>query len=296
MEKKLQMENVMIIILILFISIVIFILIRSAYETRNVAKTEINIAIKGLHKTKRMAFISDFHSASNKKFQDKIIDVLNSNNVEGVFVVGDMIVGKKNADNKPAIDFLKRLCEKYPVYFTYGNHESRMYSRNIEDKSCFFEEISKIKKLYILNNDTMRLKFNNISVNLYGLELSDEYYKRKNPSELTKEAIIDKLGEKKDGYTILLSHKPDYLSAYHQYGANLVLSGHNHGGTIRLPKVGGLISTSFKLFPKFSSGVFYDKDTIMVLTRGIGTHTINFRLFNMPEVVILNFRPSHNDY
>lgn len=291
-----RIEYISGIILIVIFVFLVLILLRSAYEIRTVAKTEINIAVKGLHKTKKMAFISDFHSASNKKFQNKIIKMLNSNNVEGVFISGDMIVGKENVDNKPAIDFLKKLCEKYPVYFTYGNHESRMYSRNIEDKSHFFEEISKIKKLYIINNDVMKLKLNNISVNLYGLELSEEYYKRKNPSELTKKEMVERLGEKKEGYTILLSHKPEYLHTYHEYGANLVLSGHNHGGTIRLPKLGGVISTSFKLFPKFSSGIFYDKDTIMVLTRGIGTHTIKFRLFNIPEVVILNFRPNHNDY
>lgn len=291
-----RIEYISGIILIVIFVFFVLILLRSAYEIRTVAKTEINIAVKGLHKTKKMAFISDFHSASNKKFQNKIIKMLNSNNVEGVFISGDMIVGKENVDNKPAIDFLKKLCEKYPVYFTYGNHESRMYSRNIEDKSHFFEEISKIKKLYIINNDVMKLKLNNISVNLYGLELSEKYYKRKNPSELTKKEMVERLGEKKEGYTILLSHNPEYLHTYHEYGANLVLSGHNHGGTIRLPKLGGVISTSFKLFPKFSSGIFYDKDTIMVLTRGIGTHTIKFRLFNIPEVVILNFRPNHNDY
>lgn len=177
-----RIEYILGIILIVLFVFLVLILLRSAYEIRSVAKTEINIAVKGLHKTKKMAFISDFHSASNKKFQDKIIKMINSNNVEGVFVSGDMIVGKENADNKPAIDFLKKLCEKYPVYFTYGNHESRMYSRNIEDKSHFFEEISKIKKLYVINNDVMKLKLNNISVNLYGLELSEEYYKRKNPS------------------------------------------------------------------------------------------------------------------
>lgn len=93
-----------------------------------------------------------------------------------------------------------------------------------------------------------------------------------------------------------MSHKPDFFNTYHKYGANLVLSGHNHGGTVRIPGRGGLISTDFKLFPKFSSGIFYEKDTIMVLTRGIGGHTINFRLFNKPEVVILNFRPGHTDY
>lgn len=287
-------EFILIIVFVIFVFFILFCILRSLYERRTVDVTNVNIAIKGLHNVKKIAFIADFHSASNKKFKEKILRNLQENGAEAVFISGDLIIGKKNADNKPAIEFLKGLCEKYPVYFTYGNHESRMFSQGIEDKDGFFKEISDIKKLYTINNNVMKLKINNISVNLYGLELEEEYYKKSNPKQLTKEIIEEKLGKRREGYTILLSHKPDFLKQYQEYGANLVLSGHNHGGTVRLPHFGGVISTSFKLFPKYTSGVYYEKDTIMVITRGLGTHTVNFRLFNKPEIVMLNFKPCYN--
>lgn len=289
-----KIEVILIMILIIFFILILFCLLRSVYERKTVDITNVNIAVKGLHNSKKVAFISDFHSASNKKFIDKISKKLQENGAEAVFIAGDLIVGKKNANNKPAIYFLKKICEKYPVYFTYGNHETRMVGKDIEDRDEFFKEISNIKKLYIINNNVMKFKLNNISINLYGLELEKEYYRKSNPKQLTKKIIEEKLGEKREGYTILISHKPDFLKQYHEFGADLVLSGHNHGGTVRIPHFGGIISTDFKLFPKYTSGIYYENDTIMVVTRGLGTHTINFRLFNKPEIVMLNFKPCYS--
>ncbi|MBQ1194601.1 MAG: metallophosphoesterase [Lachnospiraceae bacterium] len=286
--------TVMIIVLSVLTVCGVVIFLRSLYERNSVAVTNVNIALKGLHGTKKAAFFADFHSAKSKSFQKKILKQMSKNGVEIVLIAGDMVIGKKNADNGPALDFLKKLCEKYHVYLTFGNHETRIPYRKINDKSNFLEEIYNIKHLHIINNDVMKLKINNISVNLYGLELTEEYYNKTKPKMLSTEYITEKLGEKKEGYTILMSHKPDYVKQYHEYGADLVLSGHNHGGIVRLPMLGGILSTSFQLFPKYSGGIYYERNTIMILTRGLGTHTINFRLFNKPELVVINFKPFYS--
>lgn len=277
---------------ILIIGLCIFglILIRIVYENKCVITTEYSINLKGLHKDKSIVFISDFHSHKSFDFRWKVLEAIKKTGTDTIIICGDMIIGKPNKDSYPAIQFIKELSKKYKVYFTYGNHESRMFTRNIEDKQDFFGEIKKIDNLTILNNESTSININNMTVNLYGLELEDEFYKKKKCKVLDKEHIQSVLGEKKTGFSILIAHKPDFFDAYSGYGADLIISGHNHGGTIRLPGMGGLISTSFKLFPDYCYGSYYLRNSRMIVSSGLGGHSIKVRLFNKPEIVCLNFK------
>ena len=130
---------------ILIIGLCIFglILIRIVYENKCVITTEYSINLKGLHKDKSIVFISDFHSHKSFDFRWKVLEAIKKTGTDTVIICGDMIIGKPNKDSYPAIQFIKELSEKYKVYFTYGNHESRMFTRNIEDKQDFFGEIKK---------------------------------------------------------------------------------------------------------------------------------------------------------
>ena len=91
-------------------------------------------------------------------------------------------------------------------------------------------------------------------------------------------------------FQLLLAHNPEYLTAYAGWGANLVLSGHIHGGIMILPFLGGVIAPSYELFPKFDFGKFTEKNCEMVLSRGLGTHTINIRIFNKPEISVITLK------
>ena len=91
-------------------------------------------------------------------------------------------------------------------------------------------------------------------------------------------------------YTILLAHNPDYFPQYGAWGADLVCSGHVHGGVARVPFWGkGMISPSLRLFPQYDGGVFSEGKSTMLLSRGLGMHTIPFRLFNPAELLLVEF-------
>lgn len=85
-------------------------------------------------------------------------------------------------------------------------------------------------------------------------------------------------------YRILLLHSPLYLKEVAAFGADLVLSGHFHGGTIRLPLLGGLMTPQYQFFVKECSGLFQEGETKMIVSRGLGTHSIRIRLNDLPEI------------
>ena len=104
--------------------------------------------------------------------------------------------------------------------------------------------------------------------------------------------IKELLGEsRKDYFTILLAHNPDYFPEYDAWGADLVLSGHVHGGLMRLPLLGGVVSPATRLFPKYDGGLFEGKNGKMILGRGLGTHTLPIRIFNPGELIVVELEP-----
>jgi predicted MPP superfamily phosphohydrolase len=84
------------------------------------------------------------------------------------------------------------------------------------------------------------------------------------------------------------------MKNYVEWGADLVLSGHLHGGIVRIPGLVGAISPSFEIFPKYSGDLYYEEDTAIVVSKGLGTHTINIRLFNSAEVVVIHLKSDNS--
>ena len=92
-------------------------------------------------------------------------------------------------------------------------------------------------------------------------------------------------------FQILLAHNPAYASAYAAWGADVAFCGHNHGGLIRIPGLGSLISPQFTWFPKYDAGMFQLGNTAIVVSRGLGTHTFHIRIFNRAELLSVKFVP-----
>ena len=97
------------------------------------------------------------------------------------------------------------------------------------------------------------------------------------------------------GFTVLLSHRPELFDAYVEKNVDLALSGHSHGGQIRLPFLGGLIAPHQGLFPKYDGGLYTKDDTNMVVSRGVGNSLFPFRVNNRPEIVLVELRGEEND-
>ena len=112
-------------------------------------------------------------------------------------------------------------------------------------------------------------------------------YRKFSKESVTSGDITELLGRPaaEDACTILLAHNPAYMDAYLEWGADLILSGHLHGGLVRVPGIGGIVTPQGFLFPKYSGEMTKEGDQTVIVSRGLGTHTLNIRLFNTPELI-----------
>ena len=126
---------------------------------------------------------------------------------------------------------------------------------------------------------------------IYGAEIGEDYYQRIWLAQMDPDYLNGILGQAPEElFTVLLAHNPDYFPQYAAWGADLTLSGHVHGGVVRIPVWGkGVISPAWRLFPKYDGGIFREGAKTMVLSRGMGSHTIPVRIFNPAELWVIDF-------
>lgn len=250
----------------------------------------------------RFALLSDLHGKQYGEDNAKLLAALMRKNPDFVIVAGDLIIGNKKESIAPAMKFLKKLCEMFPVYFALGNHESKWKYTKEEYEALLF----KIKEAgaVLLDNDTLHMSGQDIY--LHGLTLEKRYYDKFKKPGLEIEDINGYLGEPaKDGFHLLVAHNPEYFPAYARWGADLTVSGHLHGGIMRLPALKrkkrrqtarGVISPKFRLFPDYSGGKydFCEKNgqaKHLIVSCGLGSHTIPVRVFNPGELVFADVMP-----
>ena len=141
---------------------------------------------------------------------------------------------------------------------------------------------------HLVNEKVYLPEFN---MDIYGMEIDLDYYKKFQSISMEGDYPDRLLGmPDQTRATVLIAHNPDYFPAYAGWGADLVVSGHIHGGLMRLPVLGGAISPSFKLFPHFDGGQFWEGCSTMILSRGLGAHTLPIRIFNPGELVLIELK------
>lgn len=197
------------------------------------------------------------------------------------------------------------------------NEEEIVKRKNLYSTWVEFKKRLRSYGIVFLNNDHISLTSGNSNRNsgrsqsrkdksskllISGLSLDMTYYARSNhKGQASNDISADKkpksaqefltatIGKKEDDtYQILIAHNPVYFEDYVAWGADLILSGHLHGGLVRLPFLGGLISPSVKLFPKYDAGRFTKDGKTMIISRGLGTHSNMPRFFNPPELIIVH--------
>lgn len=236
-------------------------------------------------------FISDLHNKTYGRNNRRLMNAIKRINPEAVFIAGDMLTSKPGKDFKTAVDLLEQLIQRYPVFYGNGNHEQRLllYPEVYGSMGADYEEALSKMGIKRLVNEKVTLKSHNIIVK--GLEMDRCYYKRFTKAKMQDDYLESVLGvHKESSYEILIAHNPDYFRQYAEYGADLVLSGHVHGGICKIPFLGGVISPSLRIFPKYDGGIFYHKkknkaSSVMILSRGLGTHTLPIRLWNPGELI-----------
>ena len=232
----------------------------------------------------RIAQVSDLHNAEFGEGNEKLIQLLSQTDPDVIVITGDLI-DSRHTDIEIALDFARQAIKLAPVYYVSGNHEARV--REYEDLKMGLAEAGVV----ILENQKVQISREGERITLVGIgdpSFQEDYLF--GDSESVARQAIDDLQNESDGYTILLSHRPELFDLYVDTGMDLVFSGHAHGGQFRLPFVGGLVAPNQGFFPKYDAGQFTEENTTMIVSRGVGNSIIPVRFNNRPEIVLVTLR------
>ena len=252
-------------------------------------------AFEKLDGEKKIILLADLHNKSYGEHNRELLDAIQREKPDLILIAGDMLVGKDVASYGEALDFVTRLPEICPVYYGPGNHEQRLkeypekYEKSVYRK--FKNELSR-SGVHYLENQKADMRLDRLDIRVDGLELPMHTYEKFKKHSVDEADIRRCLGRAdKDKYQILLAHNPVYYSAYKAWGADLTVSGHLHGGIVRIPGLGGVITPQAVLFPKYSGEMTVEENQAIAVSKGLGTHTINLRFCNFAEVVVIKLLP-----
>lgn len=229
----------------------------------------------------KIVHLSDLHSYGLKNYNIQLIKKINNENPNIIVMTGDM-VNKYDTNFEKFLSLSETLSKKYDIYYILGNHEVRLKK---DDLDLIIQKLKKFG-IKVLINEKINIMRKKDYINIYGMDIPLSYYKIINKPSNVEEIITGVLNQcSEKEYNILLAHNPLYFEEYAKNNVDLTLSGHVHGGMIRLPFVGALLSPERKFFPKYSSGVYEVNIKKLIVSSGIGHSRPGVRLFNRPEIV-----------
>ena len=229
----------------------------------------------------RIAQVSDLHNAEFGEGNENLIELLSQTEPDIIVLTGDLI-DSRHTDIEIALSFARQAIKLAPVYYVSGNHEARM--REYADLKMGLAEAG----VTVLENQQVRITQEGESITLMGIDdpsFREDYLF--GDAEFVARHAIENLQNESDGYTVLLSHRPELFGLYAETEIDLVFSGHAHGGQFRLPFVGGLVAPNQGFFPKFDAGQFTEENTTMIVSRGVGNSIIPIRFNNRPEIILV---------
>lgn len=232
----------------------------------------------------RLAVVTDFHSSDNA---DDVVAMVASCAPDAVLMVGDMF--DDDTANRPTertLSLMRQLSAQYPCYYVSGNHEA--WTGEMDALYQQTEEAG----VTVLRMSSGVLTVRGQRIALCGVP--DPYEMVFSGAPDTEEQLRQAL-EDVDlaDFTVLLAHRPELLAKYAQFPLDLVVSGHAHGGQVRIPGVlNGLYAPNQGWFPKLAGGAYTQDGTTLIVSRGLAVRTRLPRIFNRPEVVLVRCLPA----
>ena len=261
------------------------------HDTHNFVVRNYEVPTDKIEGEYTFVLLSDLHGYVFGKNNDKLIKAVKECNPDAILCAGDMFTAHRingEIQYQAGLHLLSKLAEDFPVYMGNGNHEHKIKDFTGEYGNLFDRYRSMLQRAGVitLENDSVMIKGRNIRVS--GLDLSYDYFRKVVKKKMEPDHVQRLLGSAdKKAYQVLIAHNPQYFQEYSDWGADLTVSGHVHGGIIRLPLMGGVISPAIALFPKYDGGKYEKNGKYMLLSRGLGTHSIHVRMFNPGEVCVI---------
>ena len=232
----------------------------------------------------RLAVVTDFHSSDNA---DDVVAMVTSCAPDAVLMVGDMF--DDDTANRPTertLSLMRQLSAQYPCYYVSGNHEA--WTGEMDALYQQTEEAG----VTVLRMSSGVLTVRGQRIALCGIP--DPYEMVFSGAPDTEEQLRQALEDVDSAdFTVLLAHRPELLAKYAQFPLDLVVSGHAHGGQVRIPGVlNGLYAPNQGWFPKLAGGAYTQDGTTLIVSRGLAVRTRLPRIFNRPEVVLVRCVPA----
>ena len=288
----------------IFLAVILFFIIVMVIDGNRFVVREYTIESDKIKEEQKLVVLADLHNKKYGSNNEKLLKAIGDVNPDMVLTAGDILTAKPGKSFETAASFMEKVAAKYPIYYGLGNHEYRMKIYPEDYGDAYDRYISRLKKagIIILDNETAEIRIRKMKksesdsdyfiLRITGASIERLYYKRFRKIKMDEFYLNGLIGTpKEDVYEILLAHNPEYFEEYAAWGADLVLSGHVHGGIMKLPILGGVISPKLVLFPKYDGGRFEEKDSTMILSRGLGMHTLPIRVFNPGELVVIHLLP-----
>ena len=232
----------------------------------------------------RIAHVSDLHNAEMGKDNETLLTMLRDADPDIIAITGDLI-DSRNTDIEVALQFVREAVKIAPCYYVTGNHEARV--NEYGELKAGMEDAG----VTVLENVRTEISMEGATITLIGV--NDPSYQTDylfGDSETVMNTKLEDLHAENDGFTIVLSHRPELFDTYVDQNVDLVLSGHAHGGQFRLPFIGGLVAPNQGLFPEYDAGIYTEGNTNMLVSRGVGNSILPFRINNRPEVILIELQ------
>lgn len=268
---------------ILLVLAILVILTLIALDERLILRTYTVVSPK-LTAEVRLAVVTDFHSSDKA---DDVAAMTASCAPDAVLLVGDLF--DDDTANRPTertLSLMRQLSALYPCYYVSGNHEA--WTGEMDALYQQTEEAG----VTVLRMSSGVLTVRGQRIALCGIP--DPYEMVFSGATDTEEQLRQALEDVDSAdFTVLLAHRPELLAKYAQFPFDLVVSGHAHGGQVRIPGVlNGLYAPNQGWFPKLAGGAYTQDGTTLIVSRGLAVRTRLPRIFNRPEVVLVRCVPA----
>lgn len=276
---------IIVLVVIIFSGIVIY------HDTHNFVVRKYDIDTDKIDGDMTIVLLSDLHGYVFGNNNDRLISAIDEIKPDIVLSAGDMFTAHSRdgiVHYEAGLHVLTSLAKRYPVYAGNGNHEFYIKHFTKDYGNLFDRYRSYLVKAGVVTLENESIDIPDKNVRITGLDLEHEYFRKVVKKEMEADCLEKRVGKSdKNRFQILIAHNPIYFDNYARWGADLTVSGHVHGGIIRLPFLGGVISPAIALFPKYDGGKYEQKGKTMILSRGLGTHSIHVRMFNPGEVDVI---------
>lgn len=225
----------------------------------------------------RITQVSDLHDALFGDHQEKLVKKVAATKPDVILITGD-VIDSNRYNLEQSLQAVRQFVKIADVYYVIGNHE--VATNNVQE---IYESLTAIG-VHVMPNTSVKLEREGASISIVGIEDPLNGYETKS---MLSTALA---GVDQENLTVLLAHRPEKFNTYVATNMDLVFSGHAHGGQIRVPFVGGLVAPGQGFFPKYTAGTFEDGDTTMYVSRGLGNSTVPFRIFNLPQLVVVELK------